>query len=106
MATRTPKVLYQGQLPTSKTTLYTVPASTRTYITSIVGFNSNAASQTVVVFYNPGGTSRVAFRIGALAQNERFDYSGGDVLETGDLIEGITTTAAALDLMIFGIEET
>lgn len=105
MATRTPKVLYEGQLPNAKGTLYTVPALTKAYITSIVAFNKNTTTETTNMYYNPSGTSRQLFRAG-LDQNEHWEYGGGDVLEAGALIEGDTTTAAKVDIVIMGIEET
>lgn len=106
MATRTAKVLYEGQLATSKGTLYTVPASTKTYITSIRAFNTNAATQTMNFYYKPGSTSRQISR-DSLAQYASIHRSTtGDVLEAGDLIEADTTTATAVDCVIMGIEET
>jgi hypothetical protein len=104
MATRTPKVLYEGQLPNSKTTLYTVPTSTKTYITSIIAFNTGGGTNTVTMYYKPGSTSRKIFAASVEAGG-RLDYSGGDVLEDGDLIEGLATNATQVDCIIMGIEE-
>lgn len=106
MTTRTPKVLYDGQLPNAKGTLYTVPASTKTYITSMVGYNTNTSDEAVVIYYKPGSTSRKQYGGTVPANGGRIEVDSGDVLEAGDLIEGQTTTASKVDFIIFGIEET
>lgn len=110
--TFTPKVLFEGQLPNSKTTLYTVPALTKAYITSMVCTNTNTGIEDVIIYYKPGSTSRAMYS-GALAASLGGGLLGGkllvtqgDVLEAGDLIEGVTTTAAKVDCVIMGIEET
>lgn len=102
--TFTAKVLYEGQLPNTKTTLYTVPASTKAYISSMSGFNTNTTSETVIIYYKRG-TSRITYRA-ALDQNYKMAVGAGDVLEAGDIIEGETTTAAKVDFVIMGVQET
>lgn len=42
-------VLYRGAAATSSTTLYTVPASTQTLITTFIITNTNAADQTFTI---------------------------------------------------------
>jgi hypothetical protein len=104
----TGKVLGDGQLPTTKGTLYTVPAGTTTYVKRISFFNTNAASQTILVYINPGATSRT-WRRYVLAQDEAVDLlDHGDalILQEGDLIEAHTTTGSAVDYFLMGIEET
>lgn len=106
--TFTPKVMADGQVATSKGTLYTVPASTSAYVKSITFFNTNAATQTLNVYLKPGATSRQIRRV-SLAQYESYDVLDGlgpIVLETGDLIEADTTTGTAVDFIITGVEET
>lgn len=104
----TAKVLADGQFATSKGTLYTVPGSTKTYVKFFSVHNTNAATQTVNVYLKPGATSRQVVRL-SLAQNESaniLDIVGSFTLEAGDLVEGDTTTASALDYVITGVEET
>lgn len=104
----TAKVLAEGQLATSKGTLYTVPASTKAYIKFFNIFNTNAATQTVNIYLKPGSTSRQVIRL-SLAQYESanlLDILGSFTLEAGDLIEADTTTGTAVDYVITGIEET
>ena len=104
----TAKVLAEGQFATSKGTLYTVPASTKTYVKFFNVWNGNAATQTVRVYLKPGSTSRQIVTL-SLAQNESaniVDLVGSFTLEAADLIEGDTTTWSALDYVITGLEET
>lgn len=106
--TFTGKVMGEGQLPNTKGTLYTVPASTVAFVKRITLFNTNAAQQTINVYLNPGGTSR-QWRKYVLEQYESAEVlEAGDavILEAGDLIEADTTTAAAVDYVISGVEET
>lgn len=97
--------LADGYLPTSKGTLYTVPGGARVYITDLTIFNINAAVQTVVLYVNRTGTSRIIGRA-TLTQNYMATLSGGLVLEAGDLIEGQTTTGSAVHYAISGVVET
>lgn len=101
------KVLGDGQLATTKSTLYTVPTGTVAYVKRIAFFNTNVASQTIVVYIKPNATSR-KWRRYVLAQNEAVDLlDHGDalILEAGDLIEAETTTATAVDYILMGVEE-
>lgn len=103
----TGKVLGEGQLPNTKTAIYTVPASTVAYIKRFSLFNDNAADQTVIIYVKPGATSR-KWRRYVLAQNESAEVlEAGDslILEAGDQIEAETTTASAVDYVISGVEE-
>ena len=101
MAVRT-KVFYDGLLPTSKGTLFTVPASSDD-IPAVASFhNVNAATQTVVVYANPSGTSRIIARF-QLLQNETARVHLPP-LEAADLVEGETTTASAVHGLIAGVE--
>ena len=103
--TFTPKVLAEGQLASSKGTLYTVPAATSAYIKSITLYNTNASGQTIAIYLKPGATSRQIRQI-VLAQNESYSFDLSFVLESGDLIEGSSTNATAVDYVITGLEET
>lgn len=105
----TAKVLAEGQLPTAKGTLYTVPASTKAFVKFFSLFNTNAAAQTIIIYAKKStGTSKVIGRC-VLQENEgaRVIEIGEAVnLEAGDTIEGVTTTATAVDYFITGAEET
>ena len=99
------KPLADGQLGTAKGTLYTVPEARAAYVRTITLYNSNAIAQVVKLYLKPGATSRV-FYYGTLAQYTHIHLTLPITLSEGDLIEGETTTAAAVDYVITGAEET
>ena len=105
MTTKSPKVIAEGQLSDSKATLYTVPASTSAYVSKMVFLNTSATPQTVEVFLKPGATSRRIIYVTTLQQYETIIWSSGIVLETGDLIEGNSTTVNVVDYVIMGVTE-
>lgn len=97
------KVLAEGQLPNTKTTLYTVPASTQAAIQSASFCNTGAGNNTVIIYLKPGSTSRRVARV-VLATNEQLIISEF-TLEAGDLIEGEATNAAEVDYVITGAQQ-
>jgi hypothetical protein len=104
------KVLAEGQLPNTKTTLYTVPASTTAYIKVIQCWNSGGSVETIQIYMKPGSTSRTIgyALVDADASYDPCIHEGGPrtfILQAGDLIEGQTTTATTVDYVIMGIEE-
>jgi hypothetical protein len=106
--TFTTAVLADGQLPRTQGTLFTGPAVTVTYVKRISLFNTNAAAQTIQLWLNVGGTPR-KWRRYVLNEDESAEVlETGDaiILEAGDTIEAITTTASAVDYYICGVKET
>lgn len=103
--TRTGSLLADGFLPTSKTAIYTAPASTVVYISEIVLFNTNATPQTIIIYVNPG-TSRIDARFAGMSQYFRMRRGAGIILESGDTIEAETTTGTAVSYAIYGVKET
>ncbi len=103
----TPKVLAEGQLPASKTTLYTVPGATSAYVRFISANNVGGAEEVVQFYVKPGGTSRRLGRYALLANEVARVLEQGEVitLEAGDIIEGETTNATSVDYLITGAEE-
>jgi hypothetical protein len=102
-------ILANGQLPNTKTTLYTVPALTVAYIKFINAHNTGVGSETVIFYVKKSaGTSRVLGRA-VLAANEQsrvIDKEETITLGAGDVIEGQTTTAATVDYLITGVQES
>lgn len=96
------KRLADGQLPATKSTLYTCPASTRATV-DVIGYNTSAVQQIVVV-YSKRATSRILARV-VLDQHESFTLSRV-VLEAGDVIEAETTTASVVDYTLSGAIQT
>lgn len=101
----TVKALADGQLPSSKGTLYTVPGATAAVPRTIKLCNtSGSTTEAVQIWVNTTGTSRKVCNIqlspGWSAEVEDL------FLSTGDLIEGSTTTATTVDYSIGGMEQT
>lgn len=98
-----------GQLPTSQANLIICPPGTNYYLKQFILFNHNAASQSIQLFIVPsGGTARNLPQL-TLAQNESaqvLDEAESITLTPGDAIQGMTTTAAAVDYTFTGIQET
>ncbi|MCC7462096.1 MAG: hypothetical protein IT480_06485 [Gammaproteobacteria bacterium] len=100
----TAKCVAEGQLPSSAGDLYTVPAATRCYVKRIKCVNTNATSQTVVIYKRTDGTNDRIIGRAVLAQWETFAV-GQEIVEAGDKIRGVTTTASAVDYTVDGVEE-
>lgn len=104
MSTSTPKILADGQVASSKTTIYTVPALTQAIVRTITFFNTAASSQTVILYIKKsGGTSRTYARA-TLAQNEYAKESNVETLDAGDILEAETTNATSVDYTVMGVE--
>jgi hypothetical protein len=112
-----------GFIPTTVGTLganslYDNPAATKTYVKTIIIFNSNTTAETVALYNVPAnGTSKQA----AIVPNHQFyemvlnpkqtvmlEIAGqGLILETqNDSIQAITTTGNKVTFQAYGIKET
>jgi len=101
----TGKLLADGQVANSEGAIYTVPASSIAYIKSVSFHNTNAATQTLILYVRNGaGSSRVVARW-SLLQDETGFYNGSIALEDGDTLRAVTTTASAVDYVITGVLE-
>lgn len=104
----TAKALADGQLATTAGGAAIFTATVTTYVKKLTLFNTNAASQTIVLYINFSGTNR-SFRRYVLAQNESADVliDGESILlSAGDSIQATTTTATAVDYTVAGVEES
>lgn len=104
------KILATGQLPNAKGTLYTVPAATSAYIKFINAHSIVGAGSEIIQFFikKSGGTSRLLANATLLAKEQIRVIDKDETLNlaTGDIIEGNTTTAATVDYIITGVEES
>lgn len=105
MATFTAKVLADGQLANTKSTLYTVPAATRTYIKQLRLF-STGANQTIIIQLNTSGTSRKYCQFFLTTNESATVFDEPIMLVDGDLVEGHSTSATTVDYVLTGVEET
>jgi len=100
----TPNTLGQAAVGTSYTTLYTVPASTRTYLKQIDICNTTNGAITIFVSLVPNagtaGSSNALYYGQSIAANTTLSYTGVQVLLPGATIQvkagsaGLTITAS------------
>jgi len=94
-----------GFVANTKQALYTVPSGKKFYWSSVTFHNINAAAQTLIVYLNRTGTSRIIGRFANFAQNETITGDAGATLDAGDIIEAQTTTASAVHFTVSGVTE-
>lgn len=104
--TFTGKSLADGQVASTKGTIYTVPGSTVGYVRSITLFSNHASSQTVNLYVKRSGSTSRQLRRFTLTQYESGYFDLPLVLAAGDVIEADTTNATSVDYLITGVEET
>src|SRR4030067_916691 len=103
MAT-TPKILPNGQVAATKTTLYTVPGATQAIVRTVGLTHVANGAQTVILYVKKsGGTSR-AFSRAVLDTNEFAHEEDIGTLDAGDELEAETTNAASVDYVVMGVE--
>lgn len=106
MAT-TQKMLYRGVLGTSSATLYTVPGSTSTIITSIVVTNYTATDATVTLtLQNGSGTDINLLYQVPVAGKGTLTMDISQVLNTTRIIKGLASTGSSIACHISGVEIT
>ena len=103
-------ILASGQLAVTKATIFEVKGAdvlrtTKANIEKVTFFNENAAEQTAILFVKERFGSSRKIRQFKLLQNEGGEYlePGDDLpLEIGDSLEAETTTASAVNFVVFG----
>ena len=105
----TPVKLGQAAITTGVTTLYTVPANTRTLLKEFSIANTTAAAINVRVFLVPSagtaGTSNAFLYDVPVPANNALQYNGIDVLNAGDFIQ-IQAVSTGLTIIASGGEAT
>lgn len=108
----TPKNIVDGTLvPTSVTTLYTVPDKARCIIRKVAFSNTYTSAATVTLYLIPaGGSSGDAYVIGQKARtvSPGRDYvpsaAIGQILEAGAMIAAVASSAGRIAVRISGVE--
>src|SRR3989304_7656758 len=110
----TPKPLADPvQLGSSASTLYTVPASTTTQVTSIILVNDSATPDAATIYLVPSGGSAADTNILCKAFSVPADglpyeivsvNTQGIYLETGATIQGLAVTANTITYHLSGVE--
>lgn len=87
----TPTKLGQAAITAATTTLYTVPASTRTLLKDIDIVNTSAGALTVDVYLVPSagaaGTANALFYNYSINAKNNLQWTGTQVLNAGDTIQ-------------------
>lgn len=97
--------LADGQLQTSKSTIYTVEARAGMRLNQINLFNDNAVAQTIILYIKRKGCGSRKLRQWVLNQNEAGTFlSAGEhfSISVDDALEAETTTASAVDYLVTG----
>ena len=104
-----PTKLGQAAITTGVTTLYTVPASTRTLLKEFSIANTTAAAINARVFLVPSagsaGTSNAFLYDVSVPANNTLQYNGIEVLNAGDTIQ-IQAASAGLTIIASGAQAT
>ena len=102
------KSLADGQLADATATIYTTPAATQTIINRITLVNTNSSGESVNLYFKAsGGTSRrITPKNYTLAVDALFIMDDAITMEAADVIEGDTTTAAKVDFVVSGMENS
>jgi hypothetical protein len=105
----TPTKLGQAAITTGVTTLYTVPAATRTLLKELSIANTTGAPINVRVFLVPSagsaGTGNAFLYDVAVPNANTLQYNGVEVLNAGDTIQ-IQAASAGLTIIASGAEAT
>lgn len=105
MAT-TPKILADGQVAASKTSVYTVPADTQSIIRTVSFAYVAGAVQSVILYVKKSGSTSRVFARATLNVGEFAHEDDIGTLGAGDEIEMETTSAASVDFSVMGVEVT
>ena len=105
----TPTKLGQAAITTGVTTLYTVPASTRTLLKEFSIANTTAADISVRVFLVPSagsaGTGNAFLYDVPVPTANALQYNGVEILNAGDTIQ-IQAVSTGLTIIASGAEAT
>ena len=102
------KSLSDGQLADAKATIYTAPTAKQTIVNRITLVNTNTSTETINLYFKAsGGTSRrIIPKDYSLIAAALFVMDDVITLEAADTLEGDTTTAAKVDFVISGAENS
>lgn len=102
--------LYEGQPPTSETTLFTAPTPavgvSKTQVDHVVAVNTTGAAATfslsIVPAGNVAGAANRIFAAQSVAANSEVNFPIDEELTSGDFISGLQGTSGAITLHING----
>jgi len=101
------KLLADGQLPSSKGTLYTGPTNVRTLIKCITLCNTHSTDARTVNLYVSRGTSRRIIDVDkSIAGKASYVFSEPIVIGPTELLEGDASAATSVDYSVHGVQES
>jgi len=101
------KSLANGQLGTTKATLYTAPASTYAIVKHVKLTNTTSSMVKCNLYFKAsGGTSRRIIPYDMELEAYASFKSDSETLEPADIIEGDANSGSAVDFVISGIENS
>lgn len=100
------KKLYQGQVPATATTLYTVPAVTQTIVKHIRAVNTSGTARTIRLWHDGTADANAILPPVSLAPGEWAEFDGSILAEAADTISGQASAATAITVTIYGLEIT
>lgn len=100
------KSLADGQLATSKGTLYTAPSNTQAVVTKISLVNTSGGTVRVNLYFKAsGGTSRrIIPKDNELKGGHLLVMDDEQTLEAADIIEGDASSGSTVDYVLSGFE--
>ncbi len=98
------KMLYQGQLPATPTTLYTVPAATQTIVRHMRATNPNASNYTMRLWQNGSNASNEILPTATVLASGWAEFDGTILMFAADTLAGESDSAAKITLSIYGDE--
>jgi len=110
MSTITEKKLGQGQIASgSRTTLYTVPASTDAIVKTIIITNTTATAATISIWHVPNGGSygdtNAIVKTLNIPANDFTQINTYLIMDTtGDTLQAEAGTASAITMSVYGAE--
>jgi hypothetical protein len=103
----TAKLIYEGQPGTTDTLLYTAPTLAG-IVRGIHIVNTTAAAATITLGMNAAAALAIAnhfLSVKTIGPNDTYDWSGFLVISGGGTIRALQGTAAALTVVISGVEQ-
>lgn len=100
------KKLYQGQVGSSATTLYTVPGATEAIIKHIRAVNTSGTARTIRLWHDGSADANAILPPVELGPGEWGEFDGSILAEAADTISGQAGAATAITVTIYGLEIT
>jgi hypothetical protein len=98
--------LYQGQVPASATTLYTVPAVTTAIVKHIRAVNGTASDRTLKLWHDGTADANLILPAATIVAGGWAEFDGNILMEAGDTLSGQASVATAITVTVYGDEVT